>query len=207
MANQSVEALTAKIYQEGIEKAEKEGQEIINKARAKANQILKEAKENADLIKKDAESEAQKLDTQTRSELKLTAQKSLGLLKQDINNLIVWKIANQPIDEAFDDKEFVQNLIEKMVILWAQRYGDHNHLHIMLPEEDMQSIKQFVLKRTEKILTGGIEFSIGKNMEKGFAIEQKDDGFRISFTPKDFENYFKSLAKPRIYKMLFGDTV
>ncbi len=207
MVNESVEALTAKIYQEGVEKAEKEGQDIINKAKEKARQIISEAEDKASLIKTQAESDAQKLETQTISDLKLTAQKSLGLLKQDINNLIVWKIAHQPIEEAFEDKEFVQGLIEKMVTIFAEKYGEHQQLHIMLPQEDIQSVKQFVRKRTEKILASGVEFSVGQDMEKGFVIEQKEDGFRISFTPRDFENYFKSLAKPKIYKMLFGDTV
>jgi V/A-type H+/Na+-transporting ATPase subunit E len=207
MVNESVEALTAKIYQEGVEKAEKEGQEIIHKAKEKAKSIIAEAEEKAFHIKKNAESEAQKLETQTISELKLTAQKSLGLLKQDINNLIVWKIAHQPIEEAFDDKAFVQSLIEKMVTLFAEKYGEHQPLHIILPQEDIQSVKQFILKRTEKILSGSVEFSVGQDLQKGFIIEQKEKGFHISFTPKGFENYFKSLAKPKIYKMLFGDTV
>ena len=40
-------------------------------------------------------------------------------------------------------------------------------------------------------------------MTNGFQISPEGKGFKVSFTAEDFENYFKSFAKPNISKLLF----
>ena len=42
-------------------------------------------------------------------------------------------------------------------------------------------------------------------MKDGFAIAPQDGRFKVSFTSEDFENYFKTFARPRTYKLLYGE--
>jgi len=199
----SVEELTKKIYDEGVGKAQQQAEEIIQKAQEKGLEIVQNAEKKGDTIIENAEKAAADIKTKNETEMKLAAQQSLSNLKQQTTDLLVWEVINKPLKDAFDDKIFVQDLIKKLITSWLKHYGKEEDLTILLSEKDYLETQTYVNNNAQMLLKKGITINSNSNMTNGFQISPGKTGFKVSFTAEDFENYFKSFAKPRIAKLLF----
>jgi len=199
----SVEELTKKIYDEGVGKAQQKADEMIQNAQQKAQEIIQDAEKKSNTIIQNTEKVAADLKTKNETEMKLAAQQSLSNLKQEITDLLVWKVTNKPLEKAFNDKTFVQDLIKKLVDSWLDHYGNEEGLTILLSEKDHKEAQSYVNDNAQMLLKKGITVNRNNAMTNGFQISPKGKGFKVSFTAEDFENYFKSFAKPNISKLLF----
>jgi len=201
----SIEKLTQQIYQEGVEKAEARAKEILDEASEKARNLVDEAKLKAAAIVAEAEKNALELKQKNEAEMRLSARQSLGALKQSITDLISWKINFDPVSEAFQDKVFVQKLIEKLISYWLENFGKEQRLRLLLPEDDYNEYLEFIEHRAKTVMSDNITIAFKGKMKEGFQIEAADLGFKVSFTAEDFENYFSAFAKPKVYKLLFEE--
>jgi|LGOV01.1.fsa_nt_gb V/A-type H+-transporting ATPase subunit E len=200
----SVEELTKKIYDEGVVKAQHKVDEMIQNAQQKAQEIIQDAEKKGSTIIQNAEKAASDLKIKNETEMKLAAQQSLSNLKQETTDLLVWEVTNKPLKNAFDDKTFVQDLIKKLVDSWLKHYGNEEGLNILLSENDFKEAQTYIRDNAQTLLKKGITVNSNKAMTNGFQISPGGDtGFKVSFTAEDFENYFKSFAKPNISKLLF----
>ena len=201
----SIEELTQKIYNEGVGKAQQKADELIQNAQQKAQEIVRDAEQKGDKIILNAEKTAADLKIKNETEMKLAAQQSISNLKQEITSLLVWGVTNKPLKNAFEDKDFVQDLIKKLVTSWLDRYGKEEELNILLSEKDFKEAQTYIRDNAQMLLKKGVNVNPNKAMTNGFQISPGDTGFKVSFTSEDFENYFKSFAKPNISKLLFDN--
>jgi len=201
----TVQLLTEKIYREGVEKAENRGQELIDEARKKAREIVAEAEKKAQLIIETAEKNAASIKTKTEAEIRLASRQAIGDLKQRINNLIIWQVTQKPISAAMQDVEFIQSLIRKLLEYWLKHFGRADQIKILLPKEDLAKYDDFLENQVNSFLSKGAVVEFDDSLSNGFRIEHDGSGFKISFTDSDFENYFRSHARPATYKFLFGE--
>lgn len=199
----SIEELTKKIYNEGVGKAQQKADELIQNAQQKAQEIVQDAEKKGNRIILNAEKTAADLKIKNETEMKLAAQQSLSNLKQEITDLLVWKVTNKPLKNAFEDKDFIQDLIKKLVTAWLDHYGKEEDLNILLSDKDFKEAQTYMRDNAQMLLKKGINVTSNKAMTNGFQIAPGDTGFKVSFTAEDFENYFKSFAKPNISKLLF----
>jgi V/A-type H+-transporting ATPase subunit E len=202
---ESVQTLTQKIYNEGVAKAEADGEQIIIEAKQKAKEIIAKAESKAADLVSAAEKKAADLKTKIDAELRLSARQAVGALKQRITDLIIWEVTQEPIEKAFEDDKFIIQLIDKLVDYWLEHFGREEHLRILLPEEDYDAYQGFIKGRAQDLMAKGINIEFKGKMKKGFQIETADNRFKVSFTADDFENYFRTFARPRTYKLLFGE--
>ena len=93
---ESVQALTDKIYQEGVAKAEVRGEQIIAEAKDKALNIVNQAEAKAEEIIAKAEQKAADLKTKVDAELRLSARQAIGSLKHDITQRLTVKRCVMP---------------------------------------------------------------------------------------------------------------
>ncbi len=201
----SVEELTQKIYNEGVEKAEVQGAEIIKDAQQKALDIVKNAETKAKAIIELAEKNASDLKLKQEAEMRLASRQAVSTLKQRITDLIIWDVNAAPIASGFEDKEFIQRLIEKLVDFWLANFAQEDSLTVLLPEKDLSEYQDFMAARGQEILKKGVQIEFKGTMTHGFQISPKDGRFKVSFTAQDFENYFKTFARPRTFKLLYGE--
>jgi len=205
--NTSVQELTNKIYQEGVEKAEKQGEIIIQEAREKAIQIVESAEQKSKEILRQAEKNALEIKARNEAEMKLASRQVLGDLKQRITDLVIFKITHPAVADALKDTEFIQDLISKIFDVWVQQIGQAEDLHLILPSEDQSNYDTFLENSVVSLLKKGARVSYDHKLGSGFQIMHEGEGFKISFTEKDFQNYFKMFSKSRIYTLLFGETI
>lgn len=198
-----MQELTSKIYEEGIAKANEEAEKLISEARKEAENLKNKAKKEAEQIVEKAEKDAQELRKNVESEVKLSARQALSTIKQQITELIAVKATDEPVKEAFKDKDFIKNIIETTIKNWNPG-KDAFDLQLLLPKEDENSLGTYFEKKQKELLKGSLEIRFDDKLNAGFKIGPKDGRFLISFTDEDFENFFKNYLRPRTTQLLYG---
>lgn len=196
--------LTERIYEEGILKAQREGEEIVEKAKKDAALKVEEARKEAGRILDQARQQADEIRKNVTAEVKLTTHQALGSLRQQIMNLITAKVVDQPVKKVFADKDFIRDLIAELVKNWPAS-GKSQGLQVMVPEKYKKEVDDYFTARQRELLSGGLEIISDETSSTGFRIGPKEGNYRISFTDEDFANFIKAYLRPRTQQMLFED--
>ena len=202
MSNKIIE-LTEKIYKEGVVKAEMEADQIIANAKKEAGVIIKSAKKQELEILDQAKKEAAEYKKNTDSEIQLAARQFMSSLKQQITNLITAKQVETPVKNAFNDIDFVKNIILTVIKNWNPQKPEELNLSILLPENNEKELTDFFETKAIDALNHGVDIQFDTKIINGFKIGPKNGSYKISFADKDFENYFKGYIKERTKKILF----
>lgn len=195
-----LEQLTNQIYTEGVEKANKEAEAIIAQAEQKAAEILKKAQADAQAqalaTTEKANSEAQNI----MSELKTSSNQSINLIKQELTDLVQFKVVDENVKAAMDDKKFVQSIIEKTIQAWADKGNIDPTVLISDKDKDLEN---FLKTGINKALATKLEVKTDTGIASGFQIAAQDGSFKLSFTDQDFANLLKSLLRKSTIEFLF----
>lgn len=195
--------LTEKIYTEGIEKAKKEAELIIGKAQKEADSIINNAKKKEIEIVTNAQNQAVENITKSSTEIRLAGRQFISNLKQQINTLITTFQVEKPVNEAFENDGFMHDIILTIINNWDPKKPEELNISQLLPQKKEKKLRGFFNKKAKHLLDSGLEIKFDASIENGFKIGPKDGTYHISFTDKDFENYFKTYLKPKTKKMLF----
>lgn len=202
MTNKILE-LTEKIYNEGVEKAKKEAELIIANAKKEADNIINAAKNGEKEIAEQAQKQADELKKNTDSEIRLAARQFISNLKQQITGLITTAQVEAPVEDAFKDEKFVKNIILTVIKNWNPQKPEELNISLLLPQKEEKELTDFFNNKAKEFLDSGLEINFDPSIISGFKIGPKDGSYYISFTDKDFENYFKNYLKNRTKKMIF----
>lgn len=197
-----LQELTDKLYSEGLSKGRQEGEAILENARKEAENIIAEAKKEAEAIIAQARREGEDLTVKVKGDLKMAAVQSISATRQDIENLVVAKIADKEIKSALTSESFVREIITAV----AKGFSSEEpvDLEVVLPESLRKSLEPFVAGELSKMLKGGISASFSKKVAGGFTIGPKDGGYFISFTDETFRELISEYLRPATKKILFG---
>jgi len=199
-----LQELTDKLYQEGINKANEEAGVIIKDAKKESGEIVAKAKKEAEKILKDAEKNAEETKDNSLNELKLASKQAVSEIKQRIASIIEMKVVEPKTKETFDDKDFTKDIILTIVKNWDPKSESKVDLKVLLPEKQQKEFEKFFKSEAKNLLDKGLEVDFSENLKGGFRIGPKDGSYLISFTDKDFSNFFKSFLRPRLIELLFN---
>jgi V/A-type H+-transporting ATPase subunit E len=200
-----LQELTEKIYQEGISRGNAEAEEIVSNARKEAENIISEAKKDADKLVKEAKKKSEEIISNGKAELKLSSKQLLNSLKQQITDVINGEIIHSSVSAAFDDRQFIQKIIELSVKNWHAGSDQSSDITVLIPEKDEKKLTEYFEKSVKDLLDKGLEIKADGNIKSGFQISPKDGSYKISFTGDDFINFFKQYLRPRLVELLFED--
>ncbi len=200
-----LQQLTEKIYQEGVDKANKEAEKIISDAKKEAGEILSKAKKEAETQKEKAEKEATDTKQNAMNELRLSARQAISDLKQEVVGLILTRTIEPQSKAAFKEESFTRDIIQTIVKNWNPKSDDNVDLEVLLPEKDKKAFEDFFKKKAKDLLEQGLEINFSDKIKGGFKIGPKDGGYLVSFSDKDFEHFFKMYMRPRLISMLFEE--
>ncbi len=200
-----LQELTEKIYAEGVDKANKEAQEIIDNAKAEVEKMHEKAAKEAERLVEKAKNEAEEIKKNVNSEIKLSARQSINTIKQQITELITAKATGEKVKEAFDEKEFLQKIIETAVKNWDPGSNRAIDVTVLLPAKNRKELDEYFTKKQKALLDAGLVLKFDDTMEAGFKIGPKDGSYQISFTDEDFENFFRTYLRPRTKELLYSD--
>lgn len=199
-----LDELTKKIYSEGVSKANDDAKEILNKATKEAEEIVKKSKKEAAKIIDEANSKSEEIKHNIESEMKLSVNQTISSIKQQITNLITFKAVKEALDKDLKDKDFIKNIIIKIIENWNPAGSERLDLNLLLPEKDRNNLGKYFQSKEADILKANLSVAFDERMDSGFKIGPKDDSFVLSFTDEDFENFFKAYLRPRTTQLLFN---
>jgi V/A-type H+/Na+-transporting ATPase subunit E len=194
----NLEKLTDQIYQEGIEKAEKQSQKMLKEAEAEKAVILNNAKAEAESILEEAQREAKRLQHSVESELNLKAKQFISDLKAKIEGLLSQKIVETTTKAALADADFMQSAITDVLKHWKET----NDLELILPKGLEDKLNGAFVRRIKE-LTPNMTITFESTLNGGFRIAKKADNYQISFSDDDFIEIFKSYLSEQTNKVLF----
>ncbi len=195
--NAKIQELTKKVYNEGIQKANKEAEEIIALAEAKAKEIEAKAKANAEEMLKSAEKKASELQKNTESELKLYASQLSSSIQSELTDKLTGKIASDNVKAAMTDPAFMQAVILEMVKGFDLNKG------VVLESTQAEALTKYFEANAKAILEQGLEIKSVAGKATDIVIRPKDGAFKIQVGEAEFEELFKSFLRPQMVKMLF----
>ncbi|HHN48548.1 MAG TPA: hypothetical protein ENN08_06430, partial [Bacteroidales bacterium] len=118
-----LQELTSRIYNEGIEKANKEAAAILENAQKEADKIIETAKKEAEKIQEQTRQETDELRKNVGNEVKMSARQSIAAIKQQITALITTSLVKAPVKAAISDKDFLKKVIETVIKNWDPKSG------------------------------------------------------------------------------------
>ncbi len=195
--------LTDRIYQEGVERARKEAEQILTQAHTQAEQLRRQAELDAQRLRDSAAIEVAQLKENTLAELRLAAAQAKAELKQQISRLISARLLNEPLQQAVQDKKFLQDVIQIAVQHWRPDRDANPGLQLLLPEEARTQLEAYLSGQVRALLGKGLQVGYSTQLKDGFRIGPADGSYLVSFSSEDFERFFSLHLRAQVDKLLF----
>ena len=199
-----LQELTDRLYNEGLSKGKQEGEELLQKAHAEAEAIVAQAKAEAERIIAQANREADELKTKVAADVKMAATQSIAVTKQEIEQMVVAKAAQQGVKANMGNAEFVKELIASVVKAFNPQNASPVALDLILPEALKAQLEPFVQNEIANQFKGEVKVDYSKKMNGGFKVAPKDGGYVLQFTDDEFTQLIANYLRPATKKILFG---
>jgi len=192
-----IQELTNKLYLEGVEKGNIEAERLIEEAQNRRKAMLEGAQEEAQEIIHKAHKQADELKKNTEAELKLYAAQAIEALKSEASNLLTNKLANLGVTAAFDQPDFMQKVILKLVSEWPKKE------QLTIGTEDASSLKAYFEASAKELLEKGVQIEQINGKKHTFTIAPANGAYKINFGEEEFIEYFKEFLRPQLIDLLF----
>ena len=199
-----LQELTDKLYNEGLSKGRQEGDNLLAKAKNDAEKIVNDAKAEAERIIAEAQRTAEDMRTKVAADIKMAAQQSFAVSKQELENMIVTKAVASATAEALTSEQFVKEMIKSVVVAFNPANAEPVDLNIILPESLKNSVEPFITSEIAKQFSAEIPVAFSKKINAGFKVAPKNGGYSIQFTDTEFVELISSYLRPATKKILFG---
>lgn len=197
-----LQELTEKVYQEGISKAKEDSEKILAEAKQQAEKNIAEARKEAEAIRQNAEKQSEEQRRNVESEIRLASRQMIAALKQQVTDLVTAKMIDDPLDDSFNDVEFMKKLLETVVANWKSDAS--SDLTLMLSNEWQKKLDDYLKSKALQALKKGLEIKTASNI-KGFSIGPADGSFRFNFSEEGFSGFLKEYLKPKAARFLFEE--
>lgn len=192
-----LQELTDKLFAEGVEKGNEQAAQIVGEAEKKAALVIENANKQAEQIIAEARRKADELDKNTRLELRLFANQSVGALKTEIANLMSDRLADDSVKAATADKAFMQKLIANLIEQLAK--GGK----VAVETKDAEGLKKQLASQAKDLLAGKVEIKEVNGKKADFVIVPEKGGYKLEFGDEQLVDYFKEYLRPQLVEMLF----
>lgn len=194
---EKIQELTDKLYREGVEKGNVEGQRLVEQAKAEAAEIIAGAKAQAEQIVAGAKKDVEDLNANTKSELKMYAAQALNALKSEVANVITDKVVADAVGKQLADKDFLGEFMVAMARNWAS--GDAP----VISTADAEGLKAYFSAHAKELLDKGVKIEKVNGKPASFSISPADGSYKVNFGEEEFIAYFKEFLRPQLVEMLF----
>lgn len=198
-----LQALTEKLYGEGLEKGRAEGERLVEEAKKEAARIVAEAENRAAAVIRDAETKAADIEKNTMTEITLAGKQAVAKIKAEIADAIVAKATEKAVGSAGLDAAFVKEMLVETARNWNGSEDKKAELSALLPESRRAQLDAEFEKCAKELLAAGVEVGYSKDVKSGFRVGAKDGGYYISFSDESFDALLGSYLRDKVYKMLY----
>jgi V/A-type H+/Na+-transporting ATPase subunit E len=196
-----ISLLTQQLFEDGIKKAQIEGDVLLAKANADAAFIISKAHKDAEDTLKKAKAAALELQNNTQAEIKSASIQAIALVKQSITDLLTVNISDQIVKEATENRD-----VKIKLLLFAvdsfMKFHLNKSLSIILPADTEKDVHSWIEQALQQYINNDVKLELSPKIETGFRIKNHDDNYLISFTDDDFHSFFKHLIRPKTAEII-----
>lgn len=192
-----IQALTEKVYQEGVLKGEQEAAKILAAANAQAEQVERDARTRAEQIVADAQRSASELKSNTERELKLNASKLIEATKASIVDVLAGRIAGDSVQALTANPELLQRVVLEIAKGFDLKHG------VEITSSQAEELKAYFAQNAKALLEEGLTIKQVAGKATQYTIRPQNGSFKVEIGEQEFVELFKSILRPQLAQELF----
>lgn len=192
-----IQALTEKVYQEGVLKGEQEAAKILADANAQAEQVERDARARAEQIIADAQRSASELKSNTGRELKLNASKLIEATKASIVDVLAGRIASDSVQALTANPELLQRVVLEIAKGFDLKHG------VEITSSQAEELKAYFAQNAKALLEEGLTIKQVAGKATQYTIRPQNGSFKVEIGEQEFVELFKSILRPQLAQELF----
>lgn len=192
-----IQALTEKVYQEGVLKGEQEAAKILAAANAQAEQVERDARARAEQIIAEARRSASELKSNTERELKLNASKLIEATKASIVDVLAGRIAGDSMQALTANPELLQRVVLEIAKGFDLKHG------VEITSSQAEELKAYFAQNAKALLEEGLTIKQVAGKATQYTIRPQNGGFKVEIGEQEFVELFKSILRPQLAQELF----
>lgn len=192
-----IQALTDKVYNEGVLKGNAEADKIIAAAEARISARETEAKQKAEEIIRTAQRQAEELKQNTERELQLYATQLVEATRAAVVSELSGTIASNNVQALGTNPEFIQAFVLDLVKGFDVNRG------VEISGTNAEKLEAYFASNARDLIEKGVTIKsvAGKNTE--FTLRPVDGSFKLQIGESEFLDLFKSFLRPQLAQQLF----
>lgn len=192
-----IQALTEKVYQEGVLKGEQEAAKILAAANAQAEQVERDARTRAEQIIAEAQRSASELKSNTERELKLNASKLIEATKASIVDVLAGRIASDSVQALTANPELLQRVVLEIAKGFDLKHG------VEITSSQAEELKAYFAQNAKALLEEGLTIKQVAGKATQYTIRPQNGSFKVEIGEQEFVELFKSILRPQLAQELF----
>ena len=192
-----IQALTEKVYQEGVLKGEQEAAKILADANAQAEQVERDARTRAEQIIAEAQRSASELKSNTERELKLNASKLIEATKASIVDVLAGRIAGDSVQALTANPELLQRVVLEIAKGFDLKHG------VEITSSQAEELKAYFAQNAKALLEEGLTIKQVAGKATQYTIRPQNGSFKVEIGEQEFIELFKSILRPQLAQELF----
>ena len=192
-----IQALTEKVYQEGVLKGEQEAVKILADANAQAEQVERDARARAEQIIAEAQRSASELKSNTERELKLNASKLIEATKASIVDVLAGRIAGDSVQALTANPELLQRVVLEIAKGFDLKHG------VEITSSQAEELKAYFAQNAKALLEEGLTIKQVAGKATQYTIRPQNGSFKVEIGEQEFVELFKSILRPQLAQELF----
>ena len=192
-----IQALTEKVYQEGVLKGEQEAAKILAAANAQAEQVERDARARAEQIIAEARRSASELKSNTERELKLNASKLIEATKASIVDVLAGRIAGDSVQALTANPELLQRVVLEIAKGFDLKHG------VEITSNQAEELKAYFAQNAKALLEEGLTIKQVAGKATQYTIRPQNGSFKVEIGEQEFVELFKSILRPQLAQELF----
>lgn len=192
-----IQALTEKVYQEGVLKGEQEAAKILAAANAQAEQVERDARARAEQIIAEAQRSASELKSNTERELKLNASKLIEATKASIVDVLAGRIAGDSVQALTANPELLQRVVLEIAKGFDLKHG------VEITSSQAEELKAYFAQNAKALLEEGLTIKQVAGKATQYTIRPQNGSFKVEIGEQEFVELFKSILRPQLAQELF----
>lgn len=192
-----IQALTEKVYQEGVLKGEQEAAKILADANAQAEQVERDARTRAEQIIAEAQRSASELKSNTERELKLNASKLIEATKASIVDVLAGRIAGDSVQALTANPELLQRVVLEIAKGFDLKHG------VEITSSQAEELKAYFAQNAKALLEEGLTIKQVAGKATQYTIRPQNGSFKVEIGEQEFVELFKSILRPLLAQELF----
>ena len=192
-----IQALTEKVYQEGVLKGEQEAAKILADANAQAEQVERDARARAEQIIAEAQRSASELKSNTERELKLNASKLIEATKASIVDVLAGRIAGDSVQALTANPELLQRVVLEIAKGFDLKHG------VEITSSQAEELKAYFAQNAKALLEEGLTIKQVAGKATQYTIRPQNGSFKVEIGEQEFVELFKSILRPQLAQEFF----